>query len=102
MRKAYYFTRDWSIVNKEITLEDLNLFCKHVGKCPVRSDDVLAERFSCSLCGSVVRHNQTFKAHLMKCQPPDMRANPTRLPCSEDLKKMLTKSKDVRERGKQS
>lgn len=54
------------------SFEDLNGFCKHVGGCPIRSDNILADRFCCNACGNVVQKNQSYKNHLIKCQPPSI------------------------------
>lgn len=51
--------------------EDLEEFCKHVAKCPLRSDNFLVERFKCKVCGNVVQIKQSFRAHLLKCNPPN-------------------------------
>lgn len=58
-----------NICRAEYTLssvEIVDLFCKHVAKCPLRSDNELQNRYSCSICKTVVQHNKSFKEHILK------------------------------------
>lgn len=84
---------------KSTTYEDLNTFCKHVGRCSVRSDNILADRFSCNACGNVVQRNQSFKNHLLKCQPPAVGSRPTTSSLSRQSTKLLNTFKERREEG---
>lgn len=91
-----------NICNKNFnssSFEDLNFFCKHVGSCPVRSENFLAERYKCKLCGSTVKNSWTYKKHLMKCQPPNLRLG---LNSNQDLSKNIISFKQRREKGKLS
>lgn len=77
------------------SFDELNLFCKHVASCPVRSENFLVERYTCNLCELKVKHSSTFKKHLMKCQPP------SKSRCNEQraTKSNTTISKQGREKG---
>lgn len=50
------------------TSEDLREFSNHVGKCPMRNDSFLIERFTCKSCKHVMRDKRSFTNHLLKCQ----------------------------------
>lgn len=53
------------------SLEDLNRFCDHVSKCPIRSNDFLRERYECPFCQDSFRLKKSFKGHLLNCTPPN-------------------------------
>lgn len=58
-----------SICKAEYTLTSekcVDIFCKHVAKCPIRSENPLQERYSCNICETVVRLNGSFKKHVLK------------------------------------
>lgn len=74
------------------SFEDLSFYCKHVGSCPMRSYNFLAERFKCNRCSSTLRNTWNYKNHLLKCQPPKLDTNSS----------TLKQQKELRERGKYS
>lgn len=44
----------------------VNVFCKHVAKCPLRSNNERQERYLCSICQTVFHLNKSFKKHILK------------------------------------
>lgn len=86
------------ICAKSFRLEQqyINEFCKHVGKCPLRSTNRLQERFECSLCGTVLQLNQSFKKHIIKEHLTQPCTSPNR-----DIQYTPTTSRNIgRNRGK--
>lgn len=75
------------------TFEDLNAFCKHVASCPVRSENFLVERFTCSLCDSVVKYRASYQNHLIRCQPPTLGPNSSTSQCTQDPAKNTLKER---------
>lgn len=41
-------------------------FCKHVSKCPLRSNNELQERFSCNICRTSFQIQKSFQTHILK------------------------------------
>lgn len=44
----------------------VNIFCKHISKCALRSDNELQARYFCSICQTGFNYNQNFKKHVLK------------------------------------
>lgn len=71
------------------SFEDLKQYCDHVAKCPLRSDEFLAERFSCMFCGNVLKLKRSFEQHMLQCKHPSASK-----PILNTLKQKITSKKN--------
>lgn len=49
-----------------LTLNHFQIYCDHVSKCIIRSDNFLVKRFTCPFCDISLQKKQSFKAHILK------------------------------------